>query len=367
MSKIVISGYYGFNNIGDESILTAVVDNLRDKIDNIEITVLSQSPQATAEKYNVKSEYRMDIKKVIKSIKSADVLISGGGSLLQDATSKKSIHYYLGIIWIALLLRKKVFIYSQGIGPIESKINRRIVRNTLNRVSNIVVRDEQSKELLVEIGIAENKIFVSADPVMRVKKADLDLGMNILKEEGYIPDSNKRTIGYALRGLKIKDDFIDEVCKSANELIDNHNMQIVFIPFHYKEDMSAIEKIKAKLGDKAIYIEKKYLIEEMLSLIGNMELIVGVRLHSLIHAAIMGVPMVAISYDPKINAFMSSLDMKALCSIYDFKSEFLIAEIERTLDNKKKIVEKIDRNSSILIDKLDKNEELIEKLLNIGE
>ena len=114
MIHILISGYYGFNNIGDESILRAVVDNLRTKLDNIDITVLSKNPNSTAQKYGVDSVNRKSVKDIIKAVRKCDLLISGGGSLLQDVTSKKSILYYLMIIWVGLFFRKKVFIYSQG-------------------------------------------------------------------------------------------------------------------------------------------------------------------------------------------------------------------------------------------------------------
>lgn len=367
MHKIVISGYYGFNNIGDESILRAVVDNLREKLGDIEITVLSQKPHLTSEKFNVKSVYRMNIKQVINAIKSADILISGGGSLLQDSTSKKSIAYYLGIIWIALILRKKVFIYSQGIGPIESKLNRVLVTKTLNRLRYIVVRDEQSKELLCDIGVQASNIHVTADPVIRVKKAELDIGEAILKKEGFVNEPNKITVGFALRGLKLKGNFISEICKAAEQIIKQYNAQVVFIPFHHSEDLQAIEEIELKLGKKATYIKNKYLTEEMLSIIGNMDILVGVRLHSLIHAAIMGVPMIAISYDPKVNSFMHTLGMKALCSIYDFQSEFLLEEFEHIINKKAYLDEKIKEHIKELILKLNQNEMLIHELLEIGE
>lgn len=366
MHKVVISGYYGFNNIGDESILRAVVDNLREKLEPLEITVLSQNPLLTSEKFNVKSIYRMDVKKVFNAIKACDILISGGGSLLQDSTSKKSITYYLGIIWIAQLLRKKVFIYSQGIGPIGGKWNRFIVKKTLRKIDYIVVRDEQSKELLCEIGIKSSQIYVTADPVIRVKQADLELGSKILEEEGFIKDYNRMTVGFALRGLKLKGNFIEEICKASEHLIEKYNAQIVFIPFHHKEDMIAINEIKNILGDRAFYVKNKYLTEEMLSIIGNMDVLVGVRLHSLIHAAIMDIPMIAISYDPKINSFMHSLGMKALCSIYDFQSEFLEEEFEYVIKNSEGIREKIKNHIDILIKKLDQNEELIHELLEVG-
>lgn len=367
MHKIVISGYYGFNNIGDESILTAVVDNIREKLDPIEITVLSQNPSLTSEKFGVKSIYRMDFKKVIHSIRSCDLLISGGGSLLQDSTSKRSISYYLGIIWIAQLFKKKVFIYSQGIGPVSSKINRFFIKKILNKIQYIVVRDEQSKELLCEIGIEKSHIYVTADPVIRVKKTGVNNGARILKDEGYEKDKEKITIGFAMRGLKIKKNFVDEICKASQYILSNYNAQIVFIPFYHKEDMVIIKEIQKKLSDQAFYVKNKYLTEEMLSIIGNMDILVGVRLHSLIHAAIMDVPMIAISYDPKINSFMHSLGMKAVCSIYDLQSEFLIEELDRVLSQQEKIKSKVRLHINELIQKLNKNEILIKELLDNEE
>ncbi|MDD4565319.1 MAG: polysaccharide pyruvyl transferase CsaB [Eubacteriales bacterium] len=363
MIRILISGYYGFNNIGDESILSAVVDNLREKMDDIEITVLSKSPEFTAQKYEVYSLNRKSIKDIIKGIRKCDLLISGGGSLLQDVTSKKSILYYLIIMWIALLFRKKVFVYSQGIGPILSKTNRKLTAFTLRKVHGIVVRDETSKELLTEIGVRAENIIVTADPVLRIKKADLAIGREILQKERFIPEQGRMIVGFAIREKKVKSSFVDEICISIRRLVDEHKAQIVLIPFHYSEDMAVIEEIESRLGSDVCCIKHKYLTNEMLSIIGNMDVLVGVRLHALIHAAIMDVPMIAISYDPKINSFMSSLDMKAMCSMYDFKNNFFMEELEKTIADAENIREKMRTRIKILIKSLDKNEELIQELM----
>lgn len=363
MYKILISGYYGFNNIGDESILRAVVDNLRDKLKDIQITVLSQNPQSTAEKYAVNSVDRKSLVGIIKAVKKCDLLVSGGGSLLQDVTSKKSIIYYLFIMWVAFVFRKKVFIYSQGIGPIITKMNRQLTKFTLKRASGIVVRDETSKEFIVELGIAEEKVIVTADPVLRIKKVGLERGQEILKSEGFIKDENSIAVGFAIREKKLNSNFVDELCISMNRLIDEKNAQIVLIPFHFSEDMAVIETIEERMGGRISSIKNKYLTAEMLSIIGNMDMLVGVRLHSLIHAAIMDVPMIAISYDPKINSFMHSVDRKAMCSILDFKNEFFMEEFEKTILNKETISEIVQKKINELIANLDKNEELIEELM----
>jgi polysaccharide pyruvyl transferase CsaB len=362
--KILISGYYGFNNIGDESILRAVVDNLRGKLSNIEITVLSRNPEFTAQKYGVHSVNRKSVKDIISAVRRCDLLISGGGSLLQDVTSKKSILYYLMIMWAAMFFRKKIFIYSQGIGPILSKINRRLTAATLKRVNGIVVRDESSKELLIEIGVRGDGIIVTADPVLRVKKAELSIGREILVKEGFQPDPERMTVGFAIREKKIKSNFVEEICISIRRLVDEYHARIVLIPFHYSEDMAVIEEIEARLGNDVCCIKHKYLTDEMLSIIGNMNVLVGVRLHALIHAAIMDVPMIAVSYDPKINSFMHSIDMKAMCSVYDFQNDFFIEEFDRTVARAEKIKAKVHGRIEELIKKLDNNEALIQELMS---
>lgn len=363
MVRILISGYYGFNNIGDESILRAVVDNLRSRLSDIEITVLSKNPDFTAQKYGVRSVNRKSVKDIISAVRKCDLLVSGGGSLLQDVTSKKSILYYLMIMWLSFFFGKKVFIYSQGIGPILSKVNRKLTAATLRHVQGIVVRDETSRELLIEIGVGADRIIVTADPVLRIKRADLAVGREILIEEGFTPDPGRMTVGFAIRERKTNSNFVDEICISIRRLIDEYQAQIVLIPFHFSEDMAVIEEIEARLGGGVCCIRHKYLTNEMLSIIGNMDVLVGVRLHALIHAAIMDVPMIAVSYDPKINSFMHSIDMKALCSVYDFKNDFFIEEFERTVARADSIRARVRNRIQGLIRKLDQNEELIQKLL----
>ena len=163
MYNILISGYYGFNNIGDESILRTVIDNLREKLPQVDITVLSQSPAQTAEKYGVKAAARMSLWGILRSVWRCDLLLSGGGSLLQDATSGRSILYYLFILRLAQLLGRQTFIYSQGIGPISAPRNRRLAARVLRRTDGIVVRDAKSRDLLLGLGVPGELVHVIAD------------------------------------------------------------------------------------------------------------------------------------------------------------------------------------------------------------
>jgi polysaccharide pyruvyl transferase CsaB len=360
--RILISGYYGFNNIGDESILTSVVENLRAHLSDIQITVLSRSPETTAERYAVTSVDRKSAPGVVSAVRRCDLLISGGGSLLQDATSKRSILYYLAIMWLGYLFRKKVFIYSQGIGPITSGLNRRLTSWTLRRASGIVVRDGASAELLEEIGVPPERVTVTADPVLRIGRAELSVGRAILEREGFA-FTGGTVVGMAIREPKPDSEFTDELCGAIERLCGEYGARVLLIPFHYSEDLPVIEEIERRLAGKVCAVKHKYLTGEMLSIIGNMDVLVGVRLHSLIYAAVMGVPMIAISYDPKVNSFMHSLELRAMSSVYDFKSEYFIEEYERTLRELGAVRAKIDRNIRGLIGSLDKNEAMISEIM----
>ena len=364
MYKILISGYYGFNNIGDESILRTVIDNLREKLGDVDITVLSQNPQQTSEKYGVNAVARMSAPEILKAVSRCDLLLSGGGSLLQDATSSHSILYYLFILRLAQLMGKKTFIYSQGIGPITSPRNRRFTASVLRRTSGIVVRDTKSRDLLLEIGVPDELIHVTADPVIRVKKADTALGMEILKNEGCERKEGKLTIGWAVKSRKNDPAFYEEVAKSIRWLKEEFDADSVLIPFFHSEDLSVCEAIAQQLDGSAGCLRQKYLSEETLSIIGCMDMLVGIRLHSLIYSAVMGVPMIGISYDPKVDSFLASVGRSAMCNVQEFTFEKFRAAFLETLEQRDSIRQATETHLMDLISKLDRNEELIRSIMN---
>ena len=359
MVNILISGYYGFDNIGDESILRTLVSSLREHIPDCSLTVLSHNPASTREKYGVEAVDRMSPVAILRAVKKCDMLISGGGSLLQDVTSSKSLHYYLSIIRCAEFFHKKVFIYSQGIGPIDRPGNRRAAAAALKRADGIVVRDERSAALLEEIGIARDKVVITADPVIRMKKPDGDVGAEILRKAGVSLDG-RLTVGWAIRERDTDSRFVEELLRSIQMMKDKYNAQSVLIPFHYEEDGEVCRHIAAQLpDDTAVCLNEKYLSEDMLSIIGNMDLLVGVRLHSLIYAAIMGVPLIGISYDPKCTAFLNSVGLDKLSTKENFTAELFMPEAERVLETGKEQVECVESHMAKLSRKLDTNEKMI--------
>lgn len=118
MTRVVISGYYGFANAGDEAMLAAIVGSLKDIIPDVSITVITGNCRMTRENHNVQAVHRLNFFAIAAAIRRCDILISGGGSLLQDVTSARSLYYYLWIMKIALFFKKPVMLYAQGIGPV---------------------------------------------------------------------------------------------------------------------------------------------------------------------------------------------------------------------------------------------------------
>ncbi len=363
MSKIVISGYYGFNNIGDESILTAIISNLRDSIEDIDITVLSQNPEMTINKHKVNAINRRNAFKIIKEINNCDLLISGGGSLLQDVTSCRSIIYYLSIMMIGILLNKKVMVYSQGIGPINKSINKWITRLVLNKVDFITLRDYKSERVLKELNIKNKNIIVTSDPVIGLKQNDSTLGKEILGNAG-IKDMNKPIVGFAVRGRERNKKTIEVISEVTDRLIEEMGINVVFIPFHMGEDIKVLNEIEKNIKLKAIFLKYKYDVNEMLSLIGNLDLLIGIRLHSLVFGAVMNTPIIAISYDPKINNFMEFIDESIFCDVDDLESESLFAEIKEKILKEEEYKYKLYKKIEPLKKRLSKNEEIVLQLLN---
>ena len=200
MKNVFLFGYYGFNNIGDEAILEAIVGQFRQQMPQVKLTALSYKAAETAEKYTILTVSRNRFFQVFRSIKQADLVMSGGGSILQDVTSSRSLLYYLGIILLAKVFGRKVAFYGNGFGPITRPLNRWLVRRMINQVDLITVRDEESRQLMQALGIVQ-PITVTADaaftlPVLQGREETSDgqaprkVGISVRRwknQSGYIP------------------------------------------------------------------------------------------------------------------------------------------------------------------------------------
>ena len=360
--RILMSGYYGYNNSGDEAILTTIYNNIQ-KIDrNINITVLSRDPEETMAEYGFQDVVsRFDFFKVMSEIKKCDILLSGGGSLLQDTTSTRSLMYYLFIIEWAKIMHKKVMLYANGIGPVSKKANRRMVKRVVSKADIITLREEASKNELISMGIPDNNLFVTADPVFTMEAETREKSKLLLQEAG-IPD-DKGIIGVSVRNWKNDSDFAEKFACICDEIHDKFNKSIVFIVMHNPNDTNISKSVMQKMKNEAYILEKNYCPKEIMGMIGEMDLVLSMRLHTLIFATKQRVPIVGFVYDPKINSYLNMLKMPNGGDVNNINIERTLEEVEEVLENRDKYVDYLNLAAIKLEHKARLNEKYLESLL----
>ena len=346
--KVLLSGYYGFDNAGDDAVLFAIVQALREVIPDVDITVLSNQPEKTAAQFGVNAVNRWGKTSLPKAIKNCDVLISGGGSLLQDVTSKNGILYYLGVIKLAQMMRKKVIVYSQGIGPVNEPRNRAMVAKILNKVQAITVRDFDSRRELMEMGVY-HEIMVAVDPVLGIRADSIDesQGLQLLHgaEAGYM--DGKKTLMVAARNWKHSDHFFGEIAESCDAMAEQ-GWQVIFVPFHYPEDVEAGRAIAALMKQDAVVLSGNYSPQDTMAILKNSDLIMGMRLHSLIMGAALLKPMVGLSYDPKVTSFMQLLRRPDCYAVDSVEASQLIRSMNRLSQQTEQEKLMLERNMEII-------------------
>lgn len=363
MSKqitLVISGYYGYDNAGDEAVLYSILNTLKGH--NIKPIVLSGNPEKTTKLYGVESVQRMSVSKVFKTLKESDGLISGGGSLLQDKTSTRSIFYYIGVIEMANFLKKPVFCYSQGIGPLSKKWIHPFTRHALNKSKYLSVRDDKSKDLLERIGV-KKQIDVVADPVIGLSYDGSSKVTNKLKNF-----MKMKPITLSVRTLQDDETVIKNIVKLIDNLTDK-KQNILLLPFHYEYDLKIAEEIKNKIkSPNMLYLpNEQFEVSDFLYLIKNSSIVVGMRLHSLIFAASQSVPFVGISYDPKVDSFMEIFSRKSSTNTEEWDINAVLKDVDLTLKRNgeeranleiqlKKMRDQIDCPIEFIVNYYNKNE-----------
>lgn len=305
MGKIVLSGYYGFNNSGDDAILEAIVSQFDALGMKKELVVLSNTPEVTEARYGVQSVNRFSLKQVSKAIGACQLFISGGGTLLQDGTSSKSLWYYLGLIFMAKCYRKKVMIYASGLGPISKPCNRRLTALILKNVDGISLRDLESMDFAQKLKLKPKQMWVHADPVFGLTTT-LTFGQNYLKKIS--PSDIKCCIGVSVRPWHHDNESVSIIAEFLNQEAQEKNAFILLLPMKLKDDIPICRKVAEKLTCPHRVMEEALSLQEQLSIFGALDYLVAMRLHALIYGALSKVPIMGISYDPKVRGLLKDLN-----------------------------------------------------------
>lgn len=326
MREIVLSGYYGFANAGDEAMLAAMIEAFTDIDPSIRITVISGNPEDTKKRHGVNAVYRLNYPEITRVLSRSDLLISGGGSLLQDVTSDRSLYYYLSIVMLAKKLNKPVMLYAQGIGPVRGTLAKHAMRVIGNMVDLITVRDEGSRLELASLGVTKPPVYVTADPVLAMHPVDAEIGRAILRRYG--AEGASPLIGFSVREWKDWKHYKQVMAAAADQLAAEYGARIVFIPMQWPDDFEAARSIACRMKREATVLPDEYTTSELLSLVGNLDILIGIRLHALIFAAVMQVPMLGISYDPKIDRFLETMGERHVGTLQSISTETLVNRVK---------------------------------------
>lgn len=300
--KIGIFGHFGANNFGDELILETMLMNLESILRPDGILVFTAKPVPNTYEgfktvktiyypgFNLQLIFKTNV--IIRAIKSCDVILIGGGGLLQDAHSYKTIPRYLIPVIIAKIFNKKVMYFSVGIGPINSRLLRKTVASISELADIITVRDKYSSDLLKRIGF-ERKIYVSGDPVFS-RQLDFERGSKVINT-----NNTKLKVGISIRPFNFPKSQIPSLAEFLDYLIDRHNAEIYFLPT--ETDIAVNQEIyNCMKNDKKKICN--YSIHKFLQVIADMNVVIGMRLHILMVGLLCNIPVVGIAYLPKVSA-----------------------------------------------------------------
>ncbi len=301
---VLLSGYYGFGNAGDEAILEAAVFALKNH--GLQVAVLTHTPEKTKLDFQVETYHRKNFSQVLRAIQRSKLILSGGGGLFQDTTSFKSLLYYLRIPFVAKLLGKKTMIFAQGIGPISSTLGRYFTRMVSNHfIDKITVRDEPSKLLLKSLGVRKS-IEVTADLAFLFPLPQEE-ARNEARLRWSLPEGSKALFGLVIRHWPGIEASIPSLTKSISAFATNQQALPVLFPFQASRDKELTQLLSHSLAVPHVTILDALTPSELLSVISNLELLVAMRYHAILFAARSHVPSIAISYDDKVRNLAESL------------------------------------------------------------
>jgi len=281
MKKILISGYYGFDNFGDEAILKVLLEKLKD----CDVTVLSANPRKTFDTYGVHTVYTFSLDHVLKELAYCDVLISGGGSLLQNVTSSKSLWFYSSIIKFAQLMRKQVVIFAQGIGPVKGWFSTGYVKKILRKSDFVSVRDEKSFELMKKWKVKANLV---CDPIYSLEVKQIE---------------RTGKIGIQLRKFDtLTDELFDNIVNQIKSRYYAREIELLSLQDEMDAGISQVFINKLKHVDPNINVKLLTGLshDEIIKHIAELDCLIGMRFHACLVALKYGVKTLPIAYDPKV-------------------------------------------------------------------
>lgn len=324
---VVICGAYGRGNAGDDAILEAILQEMRSIDPDMPMTVLSKDPKSTRLTYRVRAVHRSNIFAWHSAMSAAKLYINGGGSLIQDVTSRRSLWYYLFNIHTAKRCGCKVQMYGCGIGPVNRENHRNIAAKVLNSsVDVITLREPDSLSELRAMGVTKPEILLTADPALTLRPAPEDQTDSVMLRAGIPPHG--RYICFALRRWKGFEEKAPFFAEAAEYAYRTYGLTPVFVSVEKHLDPGANQLAAQGLTIPHYFLDDAGGSGTIIGALSRMEVVVSMRLHALIFAAGQGIPLAGVVYDPKVSAFLRYIGQEQFVDLKDLTAEALCSMID---------------------------------------
>lgn len=327
---VLICGAYGRGNSGDEAILKAIIDSIRLADPLIPITVMTKKPKETSIKHGIDTVFTFKISAFLKVMKQSSLFINGGGNLIQDSTSSRSLYFYLYTIFAAKRRKCKVIMYGCGIGKVHRPLNRKITKYVIDKYADIItLRDNLSKLDIESMGITKPDIRLTADPAMSIIPAPVSKADDYLKSNGIDPQG--QYICFSLRQWGNFKNYA-AFAKAADYAYKTYGLTPIFLPIEVPRDISPTNAVIEELDCPHYILNPPADASLLISVFGKMKTVCAIRLHALVFAAASGSPFIAASYDIKVNGFMNYINKSHLCcDLEDIQSRWLCNCIDKII------------------------------------
>ncbi len=345
--RILLSGYFGFDNVGDEAILEAECTQLRKLDPSLELSALIDN-KARAEELHLKAYKRKSIWQIYKAISECDLLISGGGGLFQDSTGIGSVMYYGAILTMAAILNKPSFIFSQGFGPIRTDLGKFIAQQLLPFANKASFRDEESLQEFKKFAPRVEAVL-TADPAFLLQAESEQKSLEALEKCG-VASVKAPIVVVALRSwfeleLASKAEAFNKWLSSFSEEERPH---LLVLPLQYWYD-EGISRRFTSLIKYPCTMAPQLNVSEMVSLLAAkpVEMVVAMRLHAIILASSSAKPTLGIAYDPKVSRICQLCEAPCL-PLEKLSVEDLSENLSKTWQHREELGKKIGQNASAL-------------------
>ena len=327
---VLICGAYGKGNAGDDAILKAILAQLKAVDRDMPIHVMSHDPAQTRLCYHVGSVHVFNPFAFWPLMRKSKLFVSGGGSLIQNETSTRSLNYYLTTIRMAHAAGCRVMMYGCGIGPVTGSGSRRTTARVLDRcVDEITLREDLSRQDLAAMGVTRPRITVTADPALLLRPASAGAVDSYFLSNDLDPAGQYAM--FVLRPWKNLDAHLQAIVEIANYVNQKHGLTPVFVALEPTRDLETNRRAAAMLPCKAFVLPAPRDEQLTIGMMQKMRVIVSMRLHALIFASSVGAPLAAISYDPKVTGFMAYLGQKHCIELADVTTDALCALVEQAM------------------------------------